>query len=87
MGFGHVPHLEGPGDTAELRQAMQQDEAGGGVAASSSRLPSNAVVAGQAQRLDLGGDPGHVGQSRALEVQDVGAALQFGCDPHREGRC
>ena len=75
-----------PGDAAELGQPMQEDEAGRGVEFLEPAAVEDAVLAGQAQRLDLGGDRRNMGQPPApLEVQDVGAALQFGCDPHRQG--
>ena len=78
--------LDRPGDAAELRQPVQQDEAGSGVELLEPAAVEDAVVAGQAQRLDLRGDRRNMGQPPApLEVQDVGAALQFGCDPHRQG--
>jgi hypothetical protein len=82
----HVPHLDRAGDAAELGQSMQEDEAGGGVQLLEPAAVDDAVIAGQAQGLDLRRDRGNVGQPPAsLQVQDVGAALQLRCDPHRQG--
>jgi hypothetical protein len=82
----HVPHLDRAGDAAELGQSMQEDEAGGGVQLLEPAAVDDAVIAGQAQGLDLRRDRGNVGEPPAsLQVQDVGAALQLRCDPHRQG--
>ena len=53
------------------------------VSSSSSRLPSRTQWSPARRSASTsGGDPGNMGQPPApLEVQDVGAALQFGCDP------